>query len=93
GISCLRGTGVAELRRALDAHFAYLQDSGERENKRRLRRRTELAEILRRRIAGKVEVLLQNRELAGELLELEAGRVDPYQLAERIMGRAEMLKN
>jgi LAO/AO transport system kinase len=80
------GQGIAELARELDAHRAWLEESGER--RRRLRER--LAE----RVRDEVERALRQRVwdggpgepiLAESMGPLEAGTTTPYEVAARVV--------
>jgi LAO/AO transport system kinase len=78
------GEGIAELTSKLDAHWAWLGESGERERRRLARAREEVAGIavaaLRKRMRGLPEGL---DELASQVA---AGELDPYAAADQLVG-------
>jgi LAO/AO transport system kinase len=78
------GEGVPELGGKLDAHWAWLSESGELERRRTGRAREEVAGIavaaLRRRMSRLPEGL---DELAGQVA---AGELDPYTAADQLVG-------
>jgi hypothetical protein len=81
------GDGVADLAAALAQHRGWLAESGELSQRRRQR----LAERVREEVArALVRSVWEERggaeALARALPELEAGRVTPYEVAERIVG-------
>jgi LAO/AO transport system kinase len=80
------GQGVVELAAALDAHRAWLVASGELSQRRRRRFRDRVREVVERRLQDVVW-----RERGGEVIleasleHLEAGRLTPYVVADRIV--------
>jgi LAO/AO transport system kinase len=78
------GEGIAELTGKLDAHWAWLGESGERERRRLARAREEVAGIavatLRKRMRRLPEGL---DELASQVA---AGELDPYAAADQLVG-------
>jgi LAO/AO transport system kinase len=85
----IKGEGIAELAAALDRHFAYLEHSGSLRERRRLR--------LRERVVDVVERLVRRRLwrdestdawLAARLPELERGSLSPYGAATALLERS-----
>jgi LAO/AO transport system kinase len=78
------GEGLDELTAKLDAHWAWLGESGERDRRRQARAREEVAAIavgaLRRKMARLPEGL---DELA---IQVAAGNLDPYTAADHLVG-------
>jgi LAO/AO transport system kinase len=78
------GEGLDELTAKLDAHWAWLGESGERDRRRQARAREEVAAIavgaLRRKMARLPEGL---DELA---TQVAAGKLDPYTAADHLVG-------
>jgi LAO/AO transport system kinase len=78
------GEGLDELTAKLDAHWAWLSESGERDRRRQARAREEVAAIavgvLRRKMARLPEGL---DELA---TQVAAGNLDPYTAADHLVG-------
>jgi LAO/AO transport system kinase len=78
------GEGIPELTSKLDAHWAWLGESGERERRRLARAREEVAGIavaaLRKRMRRLPEGL---DELASQVA---AGELDPYAAADQLVG-------
>ncbi|HEY3956192.1 MAG TPA: methylmalonyl Co-A mutase-associated GTPase MeaB [Streptosporangiaceae bacterium] len=77
------GEGIAELAGKLDAHWAWLAESGERDSRRTARAREEVAGIavaaLRSRMARLPEGL---DELAGQVAD---GKLDPFAAADQLV--------
>jgi LAO/AO transport system kinase len=85
----IKGEGIAELAAALDRHFAYLEHSGSLRERRRLR--------LRERVVDVVERLVRRRLwrdestdawLTARLPELERGSLSPYGAATALLERS-----
>jgi len=78
----VRGEGIDELLSQLDAHWSWLNSSGELARRRQARAREEIAALafaaLRGRMAGRVE------ELASQVAD---GTLDPFQAADELLGR------
>jgi GTPase len=78
------GEGLTELADKLDAHWAWLAESGERDQRRQARAREEVAAIavaaLRRKMARLPEGL---DEMAAQVA---AGDLDPYTAADQLVG-------
>jgi LAO/AO transport system kinase len=81
------GEGLAELWDVISRHRAYLRDSGLLEQRRAARMAHELRRVLLARSASIVDELATGEEFAGVVKALAAGELDPYQAADRLMGR------
>jgi LAO/AO transport system kinase len=81
------GDGLAELWSEIARHRAHLQASGQLEQRRADRMAHELRRVLLARSAVIVDELASGEEFAGAVKALAAGELDPYQAADRLMGR------
>jgi LAO/AO transport system kinase len=84
-----KNEGIDELVETLDKHHAWLQDSGELDNRRRRRAADEIETLavtaLRQRIGD-----LRDGELLGDLAaEVLAGQTDPYAAADLLVAAVE----
>ena len=80
------GTGVAELVETLDAHSAWLDETGRREDKAKQRYAAEIRQLLRSDAAGLVEDELDRRGGVDELAERVLAReTDPYSVAADVL--------
>jgi LAO/AO transport system kinase len=80
------GEGVAELWAAIEAHRAFLGESGGLEQRRRKRAAAELREIVVRRIEERAEHATGGADFGRVLDSVVARDVDPYTAAEEILG-------
>jgi LAO/AO transport system kinase len=82
------GDGIADLAAALDAHWAWLGSSGERDRRRRARAREEVAAIamaaLRQRMGG----LPGDSRLDSLAARVASGELDPYSAADELVAAA-----
>ena len=82
------GEGIADLATALDAHWSWLEESGERDRRRRARAREEVAAIalatLRQRMGG----LPGDSRIDGLAARVAAGELDPYSAADELVAAA-----
>ena len=82
------GEGVADLATALDAHWSWLEESGERDRRRQARAREEVAAIalatLRQRMGG----LPGDSRIDGLAARVAAGELDPYSAADELVAAA-----
>jgi LAO/AO transport system kinase len=82
------GEGIADLATALDAHWSWLAESGERDRRRRARAREEVAAIalatLRQRMGG----LPGDSRIDGLAARVAAGELDPYSAADELVAAA-----
>jgi LAO/AO transport system kinase len=81
------GDGLAELWSEIARHRAHLRDSGLLEQRRAGRMAHELRRVLLARSAVIVDELASGEEFASAVKALAAGELDPYQAADRLMGR------
>src|SRR5439155_1090062 len=79
------GEGIADLTAALDAHWSWLDSSGERDRRRRARAREEVAAVavaaLRQRMGG----LPGDSRLDELAARVAAGELDPYSAADELV--------
>ena len=84
----VRGEGIAELAAKVDAHWSWLDSSGQGEARRRARAREEITAIalagLRRRVGG----LPGDSQLEDLAAQVAAGKLDPFAAADELMGAA-----
>ena len=82
------GDGIADLTAAIDAHWSWLDSSGERDRRRRARAREEVAAIavaaLRQRMGG----LPGDSRLDSLAARVAAGELDPYSAADELVAAA-----
>jgi LAO/AO transport system kinase len=82
------GEGIAELAAAIEAHWSWLDSSGERDRRRRARAREEVAAIavaaLRQRMGG----LPGDSRLDSLAARVAAGELDPYSAADELVAAA-----
>lgn len=81
------GEGLAELWAEIARHRAFLRESGALEHQRADRMAHELRRVLMARSAATVDELASGEEFASAVKALAAGELDPYQAADRLMGR------
>jgi LAO/AO transport system kinase len=85
----VKGEGVAEMAAALDRHFAYLEATGELRERRRLRLRERVVDVVerlvRRRLWSDADT---NAWIAARLPELESGTLSPYGAATALLDRS-----
>jgi LAO/AO transport system kinase len=81
------GEGLVELWGQVARHRAYLRQSGLLERRRADRMAHELRRVLMARSAATIDELASGEEFASAVKALAAGELDPYQAADRLMGR------
>jgi LAO/AO transport system kinase len=81
------GDGLEKLWEEIARHRASLQQSALLEQRRTDRMAHELRRVLLARSAATVDELAAGEEFAGAVKALVAGELDPYQAADRLMGR------
>jgi LAO/AO transport system kinase len=81
------GDGLDELWCEIARHRAFLRESGALEHRRADRMAHELRRVLMARSAVTVDELASGEEFASAVKALAAGELDPYQAADRLMGR------
>ncbi len=82
------GEGVAELWAEVARHRAHLVGSGRLVERRRDRLGEELRRVLTARLRRQVDELTTGPGFAAEVAKLVDGRVDPYDAADELLGRA-----
>ncbi|MCB0970336.1 MAG: methylmalonyl Co-A mutase-associated GTPase MeaB [Acidimicrobiales bacterium] len=80
------GEGTEALWEAIGAHRAHLEASGELAVRRSARLRDELDLVVVQRLRAAAEARLSGAERAAIDADLEAGRLDPWTAADRILG-------
>jgi LAO/AO transport system kinase len=84
-----KGEGIDELLQALDRHFRYLERSGTLRERRRLRLRDRVVEVVedktRRRLWGDEAT---NAWLEARLPALESGQATPFGIADALLARS-----
>ncbi len=81
------GQGLEELWHEVARHRAHLVSSGILEQRRADRMAHELRRVLLARSALVIDDLTSGEEFASAVKALAAGELDPYQAADRLMGR------
>jgi LAO/AO transport system kinase len=81
------GEGLEDLWREISRHRSHLRSSGILEQRRADRMAHELRRVLLARSALVVDELASGEEFASAVKALAAGELDPYQAADRLMGR------
>ncbi|HVX17571.1 MAG TPA: methylmalonyl Co-A mutase-associated GTPase MeaB [Acidimicrobiales bacterium] len=79
------GEGVEELCVALAAHRTFLEASGQLAARRRRRGRDELRSVLVERLRSRAEAVLGAEGVAAVEAALDAGEIDPYTAADRLL--------
>jgi LAO/AO transport system kinase len=80
----IKGEGIEQLWRAIEAHRHYQESNGLLDKRRRRRIAREIRDIVAERMAGRVE--REQGSLLEELTdEVTARRLDPYRAADRLI--------
>ncbi|MBX3312896.1 MAG: methylmalonyl Co-A mutase-associated GTPase MeaB [Actinobacteria bacterium] len=79
------GEGAADLWDAVAEHRRHVEDTGELAERRRIRLREELDLIIDRRLRAKAESLLDASDRAEVDEAVDAGRLDPWSAADRLL--------
>jgi LAO/AO transport system kinase len=83
------GEGVAELITALDRHFAYLERGGELQARRRRRLRERVVDVVEQRVRRRLWTDPGTNDWLDERLPaLEAGRTNPFAIADELLTRS-----
>lgn len=83
------GEGVPEIAAALDAHYAYLQQSGDLEARRRARLRERVKDIVFQRLGRRLwDDGDTNAWLDAQVGDLAAGSATPYAVADALLRRS-----
>lgn len=80
------GEGAADLWAAVAEHRAHIEANGELAERRRSRLRDELDLVVVRRLRAKAESLLDAADRARVDQAVEAGELDPWSAADRLLG-------
>ncbi len=87
--AAVKGEGLDELVAALDRHFNYLEQSGELHERRRMRLRERVVDVVERLVRSRLwRDADTNAWLAGRLPELEQGSLTPYGAANELLERS-----
>lgn len=79
--------GIAALVEAIEAHRGYLQHSGLRQTRDRLRAATELRMILRDLLLQRTLAAIPAADIAALVHAVAAREIDPYSAAQRLVAR------
>jgi LAO/AO transport system kinase len=80
-----RGEGADEVLDALDKHWAWLQEHGELDRRRRTRAAREVQALALEELRGRMGGLREEGALTDAVDEVLAGRLDPYAAADRVV--------
>lgn len=82
----VKGEGIGGIMESLDRHFAYLERSGEMRTRRRTRMVERVVEIAERRMRMRLwEEPRTMQWLEDKVDDMEAGRVTPFVVADRLL--------
>jgi LAO/AO transport system kinase len=84
----VRGEGVDDLVAALDAHRAWLDDTGARARRRRARAAAEVEAITLEQVRARIGDLRGADALPGLADRVAAGELDPYRAADALLAAA-----
>ena len=85
----VKGEGVGEILAALDRHFRFLEESGALRQRRRLRLRERVMEVVENKIRQRLwRDATTTVWLDGKLVELEAGTTTPFLVADALLERS-----
>ena len=79
------GKGAEEVIEAVMAHHAFAESSGLAARRREARLAKELSRLAQALIAAKVEARLSGEEFSHSIAEMNAGRLDPRTIANRLI--------
>jgi LAO/AO transport system kinase len=82
----VRGDGIDELAGKLDAHWSWLDKSGERERRRLARAREEIAALALAALRGRMTRLPGGSALGPLAARVADGQIDPYAAADELLG-------
>ena len=83
------GEGIPEMAAALDAHFAYLERSGELETRRRARLRERVKDVVGQKLGRRLwQDAATNEWIDAQVADLAAGRTTPYAVADALLERS-----
>jgi LAO/AO transport system kinase len=84
--SAMTGEGIDDLAARLDAHAAWLGDSGERDRKRLARAREEISAMAVAALRERIGALPGEAHLEELAAQVASGKLDPYSAAEELIG-------
>jgi LAO/AO transport system kinase len=82
----IRGEGIDELVTRLDAHWAWLDKSGERDRRRVARAREEVAALALAALRGRMTRLPGDSALDPLAARVAGGETDPFSAADELLG-------
>jgi LAO/AO transport system kinase len=82
-----RGEGIDELVEAIEAHRAYLHDSGELDTRRRRRAEAEIEAIALGTLRARMKDVRRGDALATLARDVAGGRTDPYAAADALLAQ------
>ena len=86
------GDGVADVIDAIDRHFNYLEHSGRLRERRRARLRARVVEVVEDHVRRRLWTdEATNQWLDERLVDLEAGRTNPFIVADELLARSAKL--
>ena len=86
------GEGIPELLGTLDRHYAYLEKSGELRQRRRMRLRERVVDVVEQRVRRRLWTDPATSEwLDARIPDLESGRVTPYAVADALLAQSGQL--
>ena len=81
-----KGEGVTELLTAIDAHFAYLEESGGLRERRRRRLRDRVVDVVEQRVRSRLWKDPGTQQwLDGRVEEMERGSATPFTVADELL--------
>lgn len=85
----IKGEGLADVMTALDRHFDYLEASGTLGQRRRVRLRERVVDVVGERVHDRLwNDAGTNRWLDDQLSALEAGSTNPFDVADALLARS-----
>ena len=85
----VEGEGVGELVAALDRHFGYLERTGRLRERRRLRLRERVVDVVEQKVRRRLWTDSRtNAWLNDQLPALEAGSANPFEVADELLTRS-----
>ena len=81
-----KGDGVTELLTAIDAHFAYLEETGGLRERRRRRLRDRVVDVVEQRVRHRLWKNAETKRwLDSRVEEMEAGTATPFTVADELL--------
>ncbi len=86
GTIASKGDGVTELLTAIDAHFAYLEETGGLRERRRRRLRDRVVDVVEQRVRHRLWKNAETKRwLDSRVEEMEAGTATPFTVADELL--------